>query len=474
MSLENGAVLSPEQALDLIAERSKLSLRRETLFNLPLIHARRNEIAGEIVRRAGFGARTTINFVNAHCINTLYRDPAYEQALRFSDLILPDGSGMRIAARMSDVAMGDNLNGTDLFPEICEAASRTGASIYLLGGAPGIARDAALTMVNRYNTLRLAGTMHGYFKPEDEDALIDRINASGADILFVGFGVPLQEKWIERNRERLDAAVVLGVGGLFDYYSGRIARAPAPVRAIGCEWAWRLAMEPRRLAKRYLLGNAMFLFHAAFEGARCRGYTEQASLASKRAMDLAITLMAMLVLLPVFLAVALAIKLDDGGPVLFRQTRIGEGGRNFQMLKFRSMRCDAEHHRAALLAQSDRDSTCFKMKHDPRITRIGRFLRRLSIDELPQLLNVLKGEMSLVGPRPALPAEAEQYRGEEWMRLAGKPGITCIWQVSGRAEIAFGEQVLMDRAYLAQRSLMSDCALLFRTVPAVLSGRGAY
>ncbi|MXP26048.1 WecB/TagA/CpsF family glycosyltransferase [Altererythrobacter indicus] len=474
MSLEKGVVLNGEQALNLVTQRSHLTLRRENLFGLPLIHAKRTQMADEIIRRAAFGVRTTINFINAHCINTLYRDQDYQRALDESDLLLPDGSGMRIAAKLSNVAMGDNLNGTDLFPEICASATRSGHAIYLLGGAPGVARDAASTMQDRYPGLQVGGTMHGYFKPEHEAEVIAEINASGADIVFVGFGVPLQEKWIARNRERLNASIVLGVGGLFDYYSGRIARAPALVRKVGCEWAWRLAMEPRRLANRYLVGNAIFLAHAAFEAARVRGYVEKISLGIKRALDVTLTALALVALLPIFCAIALAIKLEDKGPVFFRQVRVGERGRNFQMVKFRSMKCDAETQRAALLSQSERDGTCFKMKRDPRVTQVGQFIRRLSLDELPQLFNVLKGEMSLVGPRPALPCEAEKYRGTEWERLAGKPGITCIWQVSGRAEIPFERQVMMDRDYLQQRSLLTDLSLLARTLPAVVSGRGAY
>ena len=154
--------------------------------------------------------------------------------------------------------------------------------------------------------------------------------------------------------------------------------------------------------------------------------------------------------------------------------RVGAGGRTFSMIKFRSMFTDAEERRAALLASSDRAGTCFKMQDDPRITRTGKIIRRLSIDELPQLFNVLGGSMSLVGPRPALPSEAAAYRDRQWDRLGGKPGITCTWQVKGRAEIPFQRQAIMDRAYLRHRTLATDLKLLFLTVPAVLGGRGAY
>jgi lipopolysaccharide/colanic/teichoic acid biosynthesis glycosyltransferase len=138
------------------------------------------------------------------------------------------------------------------------------------------------------------------------------------------------------------------------------------------------------------------------------------------------------------------------------------------------MYTDAEKRRASLLAQSDRTGTCFKMREDPRITRTGRFIRRFSIDELPQFFNVLSGNMSLVGPRPALPSEAGAYHGTQWQRLNGKPGITCTWQVKGRAEIPFERQAIMDRAYLKARNLWIDIKLILCTPKAVLCGRGAY
>ncbi|WP_234028762.1 WecB/TagA/CpsF family glycosyltransferase [Pseudoblastomonas halimionae] len=444
------------------------------LFGQTLVKGTLEDTAREIVSRAARKQSTVVNFVNAHCVNTLSKDDEYRRALATSDRILPDGSGMSLAARMAGVKLGENLNGTDLFPHICEFAEYSGQAIFLLGGEHGVADGAAAWAARSFPQIDIAGTWHGYFDAEEENALIERINRSGASILFVGFGVPLQEKWIAENRHRIDIPVILGVGGLFDYYSGRIPRAPRMVRAIGCEWAWRLAMEPRRLAKRYIVGNGVFMAHAAQHALESGGLLDKASAMNKRAIDMTIALMALVALFPVFLAVALAIKIEDRGPVFFRQTRIGERGRNFSMIKFRSMYNDAEARRAALLAHSERDGTCFKMKEDPRITRVGRFIRRTSIDELPQLINVLTGEMSLVGPRPALPSEVATYVGQSWRRLGGKPGITCIWQVSGRAEIPFKRQVAMDCAYLRQRGFLTDLSLLLRTVPAVASGRGAY
>ncbi|WP_083508316.1 WecB/TagA/CpsF family glycosyltransferase [Erythrobacter sp. AP23] len=460
--------------LGLPSARRAEAFRTIHLFGLELASASPEFAASQIVECAGAGERMTVNFINAHCVNQARDDANYRHDIADSDLLLPDGIGIEIAARLCGSERPENLNGTDLFPQICERAAVEGTGLFLLGGVPGVADAAAAWACDQWSSLRIRGTHHGYFDPAEEDALIERINASGAGILMVGFGVPLQEGWIARNRARLQIPVVMGVGGLFDYYSGRIARAPLAVRKLRCEWVWRLAIEPRRMANRYLVGNVRFLAHSMLEAARVRGVGAQIGAATKRLFDIAAASLALLMLLPLFLLTALAIWAEDRGPVFFRQDRVGANGRTFSMIKFRSMFTDAEARRAALLARSDRAGTCFKMQDDPRITRVGKVIRRLSIDELPQLLNVLGGSMSLVGPRPALPTEAASYRDRQWERLYGKPGITCSWQVKGRAEIPFHRQAIMDRAYLRRRSFATDLRLLAMTVPAVIGGRGAY
>ena len=173
---------------------------------------------------------------------------------------------------------------------------------------------------------------------------------------------------------------------------------------------------------------------------------------------------------------ALAIKLYDRGPVLFWQQRVGLNGRVFDFPKFRSMCVNAEAVRAALLAANEHGSAgvTFKMKRDPRITPIGRLIRRTSIDELPQLWSIVRGDMSLVGPRPPLVSEVARYTMKERQRLSVTPGLTCIWQVNGRSEIPFPQQVEMDINYIQQRSMGRDIMLIIKTVPAVIRGRGAY
>jgi exopolysaccharide biosynthesis polyprenyl glycosylphosphotransferase len=194
----------------------------------------------------------------------------------------------------------------------------------------------------------------------------------------------------------------------------------------------------------------------------------------KRALDLVGALALLIVTAPILLAVAIAIKLEDGGPVFFPQVRVGKDGRHFVIFKFRSMVQNAEALKAQLLAQNEmRDGILFKIRKDPRITRVGRLIRKLSLDELPQLFNVVRGDMSLVGPRPPVPSEVARYDPAHRRRLSATPGITCLWQVSGRNEIDFQGQVRLDVQYIERQSLGLDLAILLRTIPAVISGRGA-
>ena len=195
----------------------------------------------------------------------------------------------------------------------------------------------------------------------------------------------------------------------------------------------------------------------------------------KRGLDILGAAAGLLLLAPLLAVMALLVKAEDGGPVFFRQQRVGRGGRLFWCPKFRSMVTNAEALKKDLLARNEHgDGITFKIKRDPRITRIGAFIRKTSIDELPQLWSVLTGDMSLVGPRPALPNEVARYRREDLLRLAVKPGLTCFWQVQGRGDLPFERQVQLDIRYVEQRNVLLDLRLLLQTVPAVLAGRGAY
>jgi lipopolysaccharide/colanic/teichoic acid biosynthesis glycosyltransferase len=176
----------------------------------------------------------------------------------------------------------------------------------------------------------------------------------------------------------------------------------------------------------------------------------------------------------VFAAVALAVALDSRGPVFFRQTRVGREGRRFSMVKFRTMVIDAERLQADLEHRNEADGLLFKLRTDPRVTRVGRWLRRYSIDELPQIVNVLRGQMSMVGPRPPLPGEVEMYEGHVSRRLLVKPGITGLWQVSGRSDLPWNEAVRLDLYYVDHWSPTMDLTIMAKTFSAVIRGHGAY
>lgn len=194
----------------------------------------------------------------------------------------------------------------------------------------------------------------------------------------------------------------------------------------------------------------------------------------KRLMDITGSLILLIVLSPVYLITAIAIMIEDGYPIFYNQYRVAQKGRLFKMYKFRSMFRNADERKKELESDSMTGGVIFKMKDDPRITRVGKIIRKFSIDELPQLWNVLKGDLSLVGPRPPIPDEVAEYGEWEWKRLEVKPGLTCTWQVSGRSDIDFETQVKMDVEYIRNWNVLRDISLLFRTIPAVLSGRGAY
>ena len=196
---------------------------------------------------------------------------------------------------------------------------------------------------------------------------------------------------------------------------------------------------------------------------------------TKRILDVVISLLTLVLLSPLLIIVGLLIKQESNGPALFKQQRVGLYGKTFTMFKFRSMSQDAQAQRNKLERHNEMSSgVLFKIKNDPRITPLGKIIRKTSIDELPQLINVLQGEMSLVGPRPALPNEVSQYSFNDRTRLNVLPGITCLWQVMGRSEIPFEQQVKLDLKYIKEQSLLFDVSLLLKTIPAVIKAKGAY
>jgi len=230
------------------------------LLDLDIANLSMTEAIQRIEHAASSDKPCSVFFVNPDCLNKMATDRDYFHILQQADYVLPDGIGLTIAGRLLQTPLKENINGTDMLPFLCKMAASSGYSLFLLGGRPGVAAQTARRLTERYQ-VSIAGTAHGYFDHVNEShRVIDQINRSGADIMLAGMGAPAQEKWITRYRHRLAPRVLMGVGGLFDFYSGSIKRAPVWMRETGLEWVYRIFQEPGRMWRRYVIGNPLFLY----------------------------------------------------------------------------------------------------------------------------------------------------------------------------------------------------------------------
>jgi len=447
--------------------------------------------------------KSNLFFVNAHCLNVAYINDNYREALKKADLVLPDGIGVKLGCKLKQAKIRDNLNGTDLFPYICKLAENKKSRVFLLGARPQTAEKVADWMTEKHPNIQVVGCHHGHFSEEQNSSIIESINKSRADILIVAMGVPRQELWIDDNQAKLNSTLNIAVGGLFEFYSNNISRAPLWVRSCSLEWIWRLKEEPKRLAKRYLVESLLFLKRVSVESLLDKKVKsapiklandyhwvalryrvklrKQKFIFSRwwhkksiRFFDLALSLSSLIMLLPFLPLLAIVIRIDSPGSLFFTQKRVGEHGRPFDIIKFRSMHLDAEERLAELQHLNEKQGgIMFKIKDDPRITRVGKIIRKLSIDELPQIWNVVRGEMSIVGPRPALYKEVEQYNILQRERLEMKPGLTSEWVIKGRNDLTFKQQAELDIEHYYRHSVWQNLKIVIKTIPALLSGRGA-
>jgi N-acetylglucosaminyldiphosphoundecaprenol N-acetyl-beta-D-mannosaminyltransferase len=233
---------------------------RIDFLGIPIDNLTMDEAIEQILQRARRPTPSQLCFVNADCVNISYRDADYSGLLQSSDMVLADGIGVKLAGRILNTNIRQNVNGTDLFPLLCAEMEKQGHSLYLLGGKPGVAADVAAWVAGKYPALPLRGHRNGFFKPGETAEVLQGIRDSGAEILLVALGAPRQDKWIREHLQETGARLSMGVGGLFDFYSGRIPRAPVWVREIGMEWFYRFVQEPGRMWRRYFVGNALFLW----------------------------------------------------------------------------------------------------------------------------------------------------------------------------------------------------------------------
>jgi N-acetylglucosaminyldiphosphoundecaprenol N-acetyl-beta-D-mannosaminyltransferase len=231
-----------------------------TLLGIPVNNVTMTEAIDWMVERmSGELPPAQVAFVNADCANIAYKNEEYRTVLESSDFVLADGIGMKLAGKLLRQEIKQNVNGTDLFPRLCAALEGTGRGIYFLGAQPGVVDRVAEWVQNNYPNVTISGTQHGYYENDEESAVIEKIRASGAGMIMIAFGAPRQDLWVARHLSEMGVPVAMGVGGLFDFYSGNKPRAPQWVREIGMEWVFRLAVEPQRLWKRYVVGNVIFL-----------------------------------------------------------------------------------------------------------------------------------------------------------------------------------------------------------------------
>lgn len=250
-----------------------------SLFGLHIEDVILADASANIIHEAKLGVRRKIYFVNAHCINIAAVNTNYLCVLQDKGtLLFADGSGMRLASRFAGCLFKDNVNGTDLFPLICRDAVDSGIKLALLGAHPGIAQRCADNMSSQFPGLNIVWTHDGYFSADDESEVIKAINDSDAQILLVAMGVPMQEFWIARNADKLRVPVLLGVGALFDFYSGAMPRAPQWMRQLGLEWLFRFIMEPRRMFVRYIAGNPVFIMRVLWRRLRGQKFLQEVSL----------------------------------------------------------------------------------------------------------------------------------------------------------------------------------------------------
>jgi exopolysaccharide biosynthesis polyprenyl glycosylphosphotransferase len=348
------------------------------------------------------------------------------------------------------------------------------ALLSLLASRLVVRRAARSARRHGYNARRYAVVGSGELAEE-----VARTMASHPE-----WGYELAGLIVERGAEVHEQAPVLGcldeMGALLErHVLDQVIFALPSCRLAVAEEAARACQEqgvPVMICLDLLHGGLGQMALTRLEGVPALTFTtvptDALALAAKRAFDVLVSATVLLLLAPLLGCVALAIKLESPGPVLFRQRRVGRNGREFSLLKFRSMHRDAEAQLAALRARNEASGPVFKMTNDPRVTRVGQLIRKASLDEFPQFWNVLRGEMSVVGPRPPLPSEVAQYKRWQRRRLSVKPGITCTWQISGRNDIDFDQWMELDLEYIDHWSLGRDLAIVLKTIPAVLSARG--
>jgi len=465
-----------------------------------------------IIQWAKQGESRYVCEVPVNMVMESYDCAEHQAVINRADLVTPGGMPIVWVLRRLGLRGQQRVYGPELTMQICEAAARHGLPVGFYGGTKTALALLVRRLQERYPGLRVAYAYSPPFRaptPDEENATIADIWRSGCRILFVGLGCPKQECWMARHRGRIPA-VMVGVGAAFDFISGTKPQAPHWMQRLGLEWLFRLCTEPRRLWHRYAWHNPRFVALVGWQLASTRWHKrsrepraqpttpyagaqsgfagvgidiqglerslrrKRVQLILKRVFDWAAAAVILLVLAPALLLIALLVRVSSRGRVIFSQPRVGYRERAFVMYKFRSMRIEPDPTSAAAQQSAAAQGLLLKRDHDPRVTLIGRFLRSTSLDELPQLLNVLKGEMSLVGPRPLVSFMLGPYPEFRKARSLVRPGITGLWQVRDREGNTSAVPMMPhDLEYVRRLSLWLDLEILLRTFFVVVSRKGA-
>lgn len=422
-------------------------------------------VAKELTHESG-----NYTFVSANTWIAAHKDERIRMLFEKSKRIFADGVGTVIASKLHSGVGPTRIPG----PDFAHAALKEWKDIPMvfIGGSPATIKK----IIKRFGLSRATHIEYGFCDPTPEyvESILLQVKRGplGPKIVWLGFGCPRQELFAYYAMGKLKGKKVLTVGAAFDFLSEEKKRAPQLFRKFGMEWSYRLCQEPKRLFKRYVWGNAYLLYITMVYMMKHQNrYYEP----FKRFLDAIASSFLLVLTSPLLFLAGLGILLIDGRPIIYTQLRMGKNKIPFNFYKFRTMHNGSENLQNALEEQNEMEGgIIFKIEKDPRITKFGRLLRRWSIDELPQLVNVLQGKMSLVGPRPPIVRETKKYSKEQMEKFVVTPGITGIWQVSGRSLLPFKEQVNLDLKYIKERSLLLDLKILLKTIPTIISGKGAY
>lgn len=436
----------------------------------------------------------SLSFIDATGLSMANEFNDLKLAYSSADLLIPRGRGINVSMNLINRGQTPSANSSSLYRELLLSLEAFEKPVILFTDNKRAVHKTELEIKKLYPNLTLKITICDTQYDKSTQWFLDKITEIEPSAVLFALKTPLQERLMARVKSKCEAPLLAALGypffdAIFEVSEGfnfsrlrysvlfspkRLIKASfgalyqipktdeqrnSRINTILRQWGWSTRI--KRLSIRSK--SSLWLL-------RCKMQS-----VLKRTIDLLGAGLGLLFLLPLLIPVAIGIKVTSPGPLFYSQVRVGHRGKLFRMWKFRSMYIDADARKAALMEQNESaDGVIFKMKRDPRITPIGRIIRRLSIDELPQLYNVLTGDMSLVGPRPALESEVAQYPVLARARLEAMPGLTGLWQISGRSDLPFDKQVLLDTAYVNQQSALNDVKLIAKTIPAVVSGKGAY